>query len=47
MQIRNVWTVIMLIGTSVCASAQWMNYPTPGTPRTKDGKPILSAPQWR
>ncbi len=26
----------------VCA--QWINYPTPGLPRTKDGKPDLSAP---
>jgi hypothetical protein len=25
------------------AAAQWINYPTPGTPRTKDGKPNLSA----
>jgi hypothetical protein len=25
------------------ARAQWLNYPTPGTPRTKDGKPNLSA----
>jgi hypothetical protein len=25
-------------------TAQWLNYPTPGTPRTKDGKPNLSAP---
>ena len=25
------------------ARAQWLNYPTPGTPRTKDGKPDLSA----
>jgi len=24
--------------------AQWMNHPTPGTPRTKEGKPNLSAP---
>jgi hypothetical protein len=23
---------------------QWLKYPTPGTPRTKDGKPNLSAP---
>ena len=28
----------------MCASAQWLNYPTPGTPRTKNGKPNLSAP---
>jgi hypothetical protein len=25
-------------------AAQWLNYPTQGTPRTKDGKPNLSAP---
>jgi len=24
--------------------AQWLNYPTPGVPRTPDGKPNLSAP---
>src|ERR1700733_1203386 len=27
-----------------CAQAQWINYPTPGIPRTPDGKPDLSAP---
>ena len=26
------------------ASAQWLSYPTPGTPRTPDGKPNLAAP---
>jgi hypothetical protein len=26
------------------AFAQWLNYPTPGIPRTPDGKPNLSAP---
>jgi hypothetical protein len=26
------------------ADAQWLNHPTPGIPRTKDGKPDLSAP---
>jgi hypothetical protein len=26
------------------AAAQWLNYPTPGIPRTPDGKPNLSAP---
>jgi hypothetical protein len=29
---------------SSLASAQWLNYPTPGIPRTADGKPNLSAP---
>lgn len=35
---------IMFAGALVCAHAQWLNYPTPGTPRTRDGKPNLSAP---
>jgi hypothetical protein len=26
------------------APAQWLNYPTPGMPRTRDGKPNLAAP---
>jgi hypothetical protein len=26
------------------ASAQWLDFPTPGIPRTRDGKPNLSAP---
>ena len=26
------------------APAQWLNYPTPGIPRTADGKPNLAAP---
>lgn len=29
---------------SVPATAQWINYPTPGIPRLPDGKPNLSAP---
>jgi hypothetical protein len=31
-----------VIGGPLCG--QWFNYPTPGIPRTADGKPILSAP---
>ncbi|MBV8844453.1 MAG: hypothetical protein JO307_16720 [Bryobacterales bacterium] len=27
----------------LCAQAQWLNYPTPGTPRTRGGKPDLFA----
>jgi len=26
------------------AEAQWINHPTPGIPRTADGKPDLTAP---
>ncbi len=29
---------------TVSAHGQWLNYPTPGIPRTADGKPNLSAP---
>src|SRR6202521_2111976 len=29
---------------STGALAQWLNFPTPGTPRTRDGKPNLAAP---
>src|SRR5260221_905069 len=29
---------------TVTAPAQWLNYPTPGIPRTADGKPNLAAP---
>jgi hypothetical protein len=29
---------------STVAHAQWLNYATPGIPRTRDGKPNLSAP---
>jgi hypothetical protein len=35
---------ILLSSTSAPVSAQWLNYPTAGTPRTADGKPNLSAP---
>jgi len=34
--------VALLLGVS--ASAQWTTYPTPGIPRTPDGKPNLAAP---
>ena len=34
---------VALVGAMLCAHGQWLNYPTPGTPRTPDGKPNLSA----
>ncbi len=34
----------VLAGFAVTAQAQWMHYPTPGIPRTRDGKPNLAAP---
>lgn len=34
---------LMFAGTLIGAHAQWLNYPAAGTPRTRDGKPNLSA----
>ena len=33
-----VWLVVL----SVTAQAQWLNFSTPGVPRTKDGKPWIA-----
>src|SRR3989442_16009686 len=35
---------IMLAGALTYAQAQWVNYPDSRIPRTKDGKPNLTAP---
>ena len=38
------WLVLGgLLLSIVGAQAQWLNYPTPGLPRAKDGKPNLTA----
>jgi hypothetical protein len=36
--------VAALLGVTPTVSAQWLKHPTPGIPRTADGKPDLSAP---
>jgi hypothetical protein len=41
---RSACLLILLVGAHFSANAQWLNYPTPGTPRTRDGKPDLRAP---
>ena len=41
---RSISACIVLLSTFVTVSAQWLHYPTPGIPRTPDGKPNLSAP---
>jgi len=33
----------MVLTSAICANAQWLNYPSPGTPLTRDGKPDLTA----
>ncbi len=37
---------LIVLAAFLCAvaHAQWLNYPAPGTPRTADGKPDLTAP---
>jgi hypothetical protein len=44
MRNRSTWILIALVAAPLCAHAQWLNHPDPNTPRTKDGKPNLSAP---
>jgi hypothetical protein len=39
-----VAVVIAFVAAPVAGRAQWLTYPTDGIPRTRDGKPNLSAP---
>jgi hypothetical protein len=39
---RKRWITLWLFQAAL--SAQWLHYPTPGIPRSRDGKPNLSAP---
>jgi hypothetical protein len=41
---RVLFTGITVIGALTCAHAQWLNHTDPKIPRTRDGKPNLSAP---
>jgi len=41
---RNAVTTAVLLWTATSAFAQWLNVPGPAIPRTKDGKPDLTAP---
>src|SRR5580765_8405827 len=45
---RRVLLVVCLWAACVSGgAAQWLNYKTPGVPRTRDGKPRLNAPSPR
>jgi hypothetical protein len=44
MKNRSVWILIATVAAPLCAPAQWIYQPDPRAPRTKDGKPNLSAP---
>jgi hypothetical protein len=42
---RSCWrAALILAAVPSTALGQWLNYPTPGVPRTAEGKPNLSAP---
>src|SRR6266436_621639 len=42
---RLTWAAALIVtALAGSGSAQWLDYPTPGVPRTPDGKPNLSAP---
>ena len=40
----NAFLAALLVATCVSVSAQWLNFPTAGTPRNPDGSPNLAAP---
>jgi hypothetical protein len=42
--VRCALGLLLVAVLSVGTHAQWLNFPTPGTPRTRDGKPNLTAP---
>ena len=42
--LRLTYLAAFVIALPAAASAQWLEYPTPGVPRTADGKPDMTAP---
>jgi hypothetical protein len=44
--LRSLLALALCLGAAT-ADAQWVNYPTPGLPRGKDGKVLLTAPMPR
>src|SRR5216683_4712981 len=43
--VKSILNGAMLLSAAFApVSAQWLHYPTPGMPRTPDGKPNLAAP---
>src|SRR5262245_86595 len=40
---RSMLLLVFSLGLAAPAAAQWLDYPTPDLPRTKDGKPNLAA----
>src|SRR5580765_327680 len=44
MLVRTIAALAIAAAASVSMGAQWPSYPTPGVPRTPDGKPVLDGP---
>src|SRR6187200_3041526 len=42
--LSGVCVIAVCVALAPSLGAQWPSYPTPGVPRTPDGKPILDAP---
>jgi hypothetical protein len=41
---RIAGVITLVVALSPVVGAQWPSYPTPGVPRTPDGKPVLDGP---
>src|SRR5579871_2044855 len=41
---RQIWMAMVCFGACSCAYAQWLHEPTPGAPRTPDGKINMTGP---
>jgi hypothetical protein len=41
---NSIANLLLFVSVAFTAQAQWIKIPLPGTPRTKDGKPNLTAP---
>src|ERR1700683_29093 len=39
-----IWIGMALVGACLSVQAQWLNQPTPGAPRTPDGKVNMTGP---
>ena len=44
MQLRKFTLLAALMAAAIPMTAQWLDYPTPNVPKTKDGKPDLNGP---
>ena len=40
---RDAFVLVLMMLPAARAQAQWLSYPAPGTPRTRDGKPNINA----